>query len=136
MKRGTHQKLSHNGKRNYSSSSIAFRCARIRHHRVGVGRKGGYSPVCSENFASLIGERGPNDVVRKFRIGPTMVVSNNTNDPIVRCRRRRHCTRRTFGPQPRFGTMRGRRTSDSRSGDNSNGRASPAVAYSRQFAME
>jgi isopenicillin N synthase-like dioxygenase len=31
----------------------------------------GYSPMCTENFASLIGEQGPNDLVRKFRIGRT-----------------------------------------------------------------
>lgn len=31
----------------------------------------GYSPMCTENFASLIGEDGPNDLVRKFRMGPT-----------------------------------------------------------------
>lgn len=31
----------------------------------------GYSPMCTENFASLIGEDGPNDLVRKFRIGPS-----------------------------------------------------------------
>lgn len=30
----------------------------------------GYSPMCTENFASLIGETGPNDLVRKFRVGP------------------------------------------------------------------
>jgi hypothetical protein len=30
----------------------------------------GYSPMCTENFASLIGETGPNDLVRKFRMGP------------------------------------------------------------------
>lgn len=30
----------------------------------------GYSPSSSENFASLIGQVGPNDLVRKFRIGP------------------------------------------------------------------
>lgn len=30
----------------------------------------GYSPMNVENFASLIGERGPNDLVRKFRVGP------------------------------------------------------------------
>lgn len=30
----------------------------------------GYSPMCTENFASLIGEKGPNDLVKKFRIGP------------------------------------------------------------------
>jgi isopenicillin N synthase-like dioxygenase len=30
----------------------------------------GYSPMCSENFASLIGKHGPNDLVKKFRIGP------------------------------------------------------------------
>ena len=30
----------------------------------------GYSPMCTENFASLIGEQGTNDLVRKFRVGP------------------------------------------------------------------
>ena len=30
----------------------------------------GYSPMCTENFASLIGEQAPNDLVKKFRIGP------------------------------------------------------------------
>jgi isopenicillin N synthase-like dioxygenase len=35
--------------------------------------------MSSENFASLIGEGGPNDLVRKFRIGPT-ASSNNAND--------------------------------------------------------
>jgi isopenicillin N synthase-like dioxygenase len=33
----------------------------------------GYSPMCTENFASLIGEQGPNDLVRKFRMGPCAV---------------------------------------------------------------
>jgi isopenicillin N synthase-like dioxygenase len=31
----------------------------------------GYSPMCTENFASLIGQEEPNDLVRKFRMGPT-----------------------------------------------------------------
>jgi len=30
----------------------------------------GYSPQNSENFASLIGEKRPNDLVRKYRVGP------------------------------------------------------------------
>lgn len=30
----------------------------------------GYSPISTENFASLIGQQGPNDLVKKFRIGP------------------------------------------------------------------
>jgi len=30
----------------------------------------GYSPMNVENFASLLGEQGPNDLVRKFRVGP------------------------------------------------------------------
>ena len=30
----------------------------------------GYSPICTENFASLIGEKAPNDLVKKFRVGP------------------------------------------------------------------
>ena len=36
----------------------------------------GYSPMCSENFASLIGKQGPNDCVKKYRIGP----QSNQND--------------------------------------------------------
>ena len=36
----------------------------------------GYSPMCTENFASLIGEQGPNDLVRKFRIGPTTKIAS------------------------------------------------------------
>jgi len=32
----------------------------------------GYSPMCTENFASLIGDDGPNDLVRKFRVGPVI----------------------------------------------------------------
>ena len=30
----------------------------------------GYSPMCTENFASLVGDEAPNDLVRKYRIGP------------------------------------------------------------------
>ena len=30
----------------------------------------GYSPQNADNFASLIGEKGPNDLVKKFRVGP------------------------------------------------------------------
>lgn len=30
----------------------------------------GYSPLNTENFASLLGEDGPNDLVRKYRMGP------------------------------------------------------------------
>eukprot|EP00526_Cylindrotheca_closterium_P018846 CAMPEP_0113658808 /NCGR_PEP_ID=MMETSP0017_2-20120614/31980_1 /TAXON_ID=2856 /ORGANISM="Cylindrotheca closterium" /LENGTH=361 /DNA_ID=CAMNT_0000573233 /DNA_START=37 /DNA_END=1119 /DNA_ORIENTATION=+ /assembly_acc=CAM_ASM_000147 len=37
----------------------------------------GYSPMCTENFASLIGEDGPNDLVRKFRIGPPSLVAES-----------------------------------------------------------
>jgi isopenicillin N synthase-like dioxygenase len=33
---------------------------------------------CTENFASLIGEDGPNDLVRKFRIGPLDNVADST----------------------------------------------------------
>jgi len=29
----------------------------------------GYSPICTENFASLVGKKGPNDLVKKFRMG-------------------------------------------------------------------
>jgi isopenicillin N synthase-like dioxygenase len=30
----------------------------------------GYSPMATENFASLVGQDGPNDLVKKFRVGP------------------------------------------------------------------
>ncbi len=30
----------------------------------------GYAPMNVENFASLLGQQGPNDLVRKFRVGP------------------------------------------------------------------
>ena len=34
--------------------------------------KRGYSDYCSDNFGSLVGESKPNDLVEKFRIGPTL----------------------------------------------------------------
>lgn len=37
----------------------------------------GYSPQNAENFASLIGQKGPNDLVKKFRVGPEW---NNKGD--------------------------------------------------------
>lgn len=37
----------------------------------------GYSPMCTENFSSLVGQHGPNDLVRKFRMGP---IHNNSNN--------------------------------------------------------
>lgn len=43
----------------------------------------GYSPMCTENFASLVGEKGPNDLVRKFRMGPTDVDSS-VDSPLLR----------------------------------------------------
>ena len=39
----------------------------------------GYSPMCTENFASLIGAHGPNDLVRKFRIGPNVLSGKDYN---------------------------------------------------------
>jgi isopenicillin N synthase-like dioxygenase len=39
----------------------------------------GYSPMNAENFAALIGEQGPNDLVRKFRVGPE-IASDATSD--------------------------------------------------------
>jgi isopenicillin N synthase-like dioxygenase len=39
----------------------------------------GYSPSNTENFASLLGEKGPNDLVRKFRIGPSVSTNSNTD---------------------------------------------------------
>jgi len=38
----------------------------------------GYSPMNVENFASLLGQQGPNDLVRKFRVGP--LVSREENE--------------------------------------------------------
>jgi isopenicillin N synthase-like dioxygenase len=40
----------------------------------------GYSPMCTENFASLIGQDGPNDLVRKFRMGPTTAKGQNDDE--------------------------------------------------------
>lgn len=37
----------------------------------------GYSPSNTENFASLLGKKGPNDLVRKFRIGSTSPVTHS-----------------------------------------------------------
>lgn len=39
----------------------------------------GYSPASTENFASLIGEEGPNDVVKKYRVGPESRGGDPTN---------------------------------------------------------
>lgn len=43
----------------------------------------GYSPVNTENFASLIGAEGPNDLVRKFRIGPTVSSDSQQGSPLL-----------------------------------------------------
>lgn len=43
----------------------------------------GYSPINSENFASLIGEQGPNDLVRKFRIGPESSTASSLLQPNI-----------------------------------------------------
>lgn len=37
----------------------------------------GYSPIDSENFVSLAGERKPNDLVEKIRFGPELIIDNN-----------------------------------------------------------
>jgi isopenicillin N synthase-like dioxygenase len=37
----------------------------------------GYSPMCTENFSSLVGQHGPNDLVRKFRMGPSVDTTAN-----------------------------------------------------------
>lgn len=39
--------------------------------------------MCTENFASLVGEKGPNDLVRKFRMGP-VDVDSNVESPLLR----------------------------------------------------
>jgi isopenicillin N synthase-like dioxygenase len=48
----------------------------------------GYSPMGTENFASLIGEHGPNDLVRKFRIGLPSIGNEGddkgVNSPLLR----------------------------------------------------
>ena len=44
----------------------------------------GYSPMCTENFASLIGEEGPNDLVRKFRIGASGEELGGDSSPLLR----------------------------------------------------
>lgn len=38
----------------------------------------GYSPMNTENFASLIGQEGPNDLVRKFRMGPPSTITSSS----------------------------------------------------------
>eukprot|EP00984_Skeletonema_dohrnii_P002101 scaffold700_cov113-Skeletonema_dohrnii-CCMP3373.AAC.2 len=38
----------------------------------------GYSPMATENFASLVGEEGPNDLVKKFRVGPESESSSSS----------------------------------------------------------
>lgn len=40
----------------------------------------GYSPMSTENFASLIGGHGPNDLVKKYRIGPSMMSCDEKNE--------------------------------------------------------
>ena len=36
--------------------------------------------MSTENFASLIGEHGPNDLVKKYRIGPSMMSCDEKNE--------------------------------------------------------
>ncbi|KAG7354171.1 2OG-Fe(II) oxygenase superfamily protein [Nitzschia inconspicua] len=43
----------------------------------------GYSPINTENFASLIGEQGPNDLVRKFRIGSESSTESSLLQPNI-----------------------------------------------------
>lgn len=38
----------------------------------------GYSPMATENFASLVGQVGPNDLVKKFRVGPESETSSSS----------------------------------------------------------
>ena len=42
----------------------------------------GYSPMSTENFASLIGQQRPNDLVKKFRIGPESTSDDTTHSPL------------------------------------------------------
>lgn len=39
--------------------------------------------MCTENFATLVGEKGPNDLVRKFRMGP-VDVDSTVESPLLR----------------------------------------------------
>jgi isopenicillin N synthase-like dioxygenase len=56
----------------------------VRRHCLTKDRaRRGYSPMCTENFASLVGETGPNDLVRKFRMGPVDVKST-VDSPLLR----------------------------------------------------
>jgi isopenicillin N synthase-like dioxygenase len=40
----------------------------------------GYCPINTENFASLIGQSAPNDIVEKFRIGPLITSEGKESD--------------------------------------------------------
>jgi isopenicillin N synthase-like dioxygenase len=53
----------------------------VRRSCLAVDRaRRGYSPMNCENFGSLLGEKVPNDLVRKFRIGPPNVTSERDSD--------------------------------------------------------
>lgn len=56
----------------------------VRRHCLTKDRaRRGYSPMCTENFATLVGEKGPNDLVRKFRMGP-VDVDSTVESPLLR----------------------------------------------------
>ena len=59
----------------------------VRRSCLAVDRaRRGYSPMNGENFASLLGKKAPNDLVRKFRIGPPYVSSErdcNDDDALL-----------------------------------------------------
>jgi isopenicillin N synthase-like dioxygenase len=56
----------------------------VRRHCLTKDRaRRGYSPMCTENFASLVGDKAPNDLVRKFRMGP-VAVESIADSPLLR----------------------------------------------------
>lgn len=77
--RGT--SLSQEGSRAALASTHAFledADESVRRSCLAIDRaRRGYSPMNTENFASLIGEQRPNDLVRKFRVGTESGEQNN-----------------------------------------------------------
>lgn len=65
----------------------------------------GYSPMNVENFASLVGEQGPNDLVRKFRMGPIQPGTDVVLMSIASLRQVARYYNRMFGRHHRTGTV-------------------------------
>lgn len=68
----------------FFSNSLEYKMSKCSKDKA----RRGYSPLFTENFASLIGESNkPNDYVEKFRIGPTSVIDRN--DPYYKTKNAR-----------------------------------------------